>query len=75
MYVNVKSLISKNQIDLNNDALKMKSDPSECLAIPPSQYYEPISSEDKTLAFESRFESGNLNLAVKVSDNEYNLVL
>ena len=25
--------------------------------------------------FESRFESGNLNLAIKVSDSEYNLIL
>ena len=30
---------------------------------------------DKTLVFESRFESGNLAMAYKVSDNEYNLVL
>ena len=28
-----------------------------------------------TLIFESRFESGNLGMASKVSDNEYNLLL
>lgn len=42
---------------------------------PPFPYYTPTSRKDKTLVFESRFESGNLNLAVKVSDNEYNLIL
>lgn len=30
---------------------------------------------DKTLVFESRFESGNLAMVFKLSDNEYNLVL
>jgi hypothetical protein len=30
---------------------------------------------DKTLVFESRFESGNLAMAFKLSDTEYNLVL
>ena len=32
-------------------------------------------AEDRTLLFESRFESGNLDIAVKVSDSEYNLIL
>jgi hypothetical protein len=32
-------------------------------------------SLDKTLLFESRFESGNLFLAQKVNDNEYNLLM
>jgi len=31
--------------------------------------------DDKTLIFESRFESGNLRRAVKVGENEYNLIL
>ena len=35
---------------------------------------EPI-SEDKTLIFESRFESANLRKAVKISDTEYDLFL
>ena len=39
------------------------------------QYYMPFNEEDKTLVFESRFESGNLQLAHKVSDQEYNLIL
>lgn len=37
-------------------------------------YYTPSENEN-TLIFESRFESGNLNLAVKVSDEEYNLLM
>jgi len=34
-----------------------------------------IDRDDKTLLFESRFESGNLYLAQKVSDLEYNLMM
>jgi len=41
----------------------------------PLPYYIPKTISDKTLIFESRFESGNLLLAVKVSDNEYKLML
>jgi hypothetical protein len=41
---------------------------------PLKPFYSPFGC-DKTLVFESRFESGNLELAVKVSDSEYNLVL
>jgi|TARA_B110001469_G_C9512664_1_gene255449 hypothetical protein len=38
-------------------------------------YYNKENEEDKTLIFESRFESGNLRRAVKVGENEYNLIL
>jgi len=38
-------------------------------------YYKPSSLQDPTLVFESRFESGNLFSALKVSDNEYNMLL
>ena len=38
-------------------------------------YYAPRDKSDQTLVFESRFESGNLSLAAKISDEEYNLVL
>lgn len=37
-------------------------------------YYTPLPG-DKTLVFESRFESGNLSMAIKASNEEYNLVL
>lgn len=38
-------------------------------------YYKPLSDKDETLVFESRFESGNLDLAIKISEAEYNLIL
>lgn len=38
-------------------------------------YYSRVSDQDSTLIFESRFESGNLMLAAKISENEYKLVL
>ena len=34
-----------------------------------------VDPKDKTLLFESRFESGNLYLAQKVSDTEYNCLM
>jgi hypothetical protein len=39
------------------------------------QIYTPVDENDRTLQFESRFESGNLYLAQKVSDTEYNLLM
>ena len=41
----------------------------------PTPYYIPSKISDSTLVFESRFECGNLLLAVKVSDSEYKLML
>ena len=41
----------------------------------PNQYYKLQGPEDTTLIFESRFESGNLLAAIKVSENEYDLIL
>ena len=38
-------------------------------------YYKLTDKSDKTLLFESKFESGNLAVAIKVSDNEYNLYM
>jgi hypothetical protein len=38
-------------------------------------YYTPLDRNDATLVFESRFECGNLGLAIKISDNEYKLLL
>ena len=38
-------------------------------------YYTPLNDKDETLVFESRFESGNLDLVYKVSVTEYNLIL
>jgi hypothetical protein len=39
------------------------------------QIYTPVDENDRTLMFESRFESGNLYLAQKVADTEYNLLM
>ena len=39
------------------------------------QVYKLTGEDDKTLVFESRFESGNLYLAQKVSEAEYNLLM
>ena len=41
----------------------------------PVQLYKLKDKNDPTLLFESRFESGNLLAAVKLSDFEYDLVL
>ncbi len=38
-------------------------------------YYVPKDLTDKTLVFESRFESGNLAAAVKVTETDYHLLL
>jgi len=38
-------------------------------------FYQKENEEDNTLIFESRFESGNLRRAVKIGENEYNLIL
>ena len=37
--------------------------------------YYKLKNNDSTLVFESRFESGNLSLAIKINDNEYNLLM
>ncbi|CAG9316427.1 unnamed protein product [Blepharisma stoltei] len=38
-------------------------------------YYQPADSTDNTLVFESRFECGNLAMAAKIGENEYNLLM
>jgi len=38
-------------------------------------YYTPVDPNDKTLVFESRFESGNLDYAIKINETEYQLVM
>ena len=39
------------------------------------QFYMPQTSDDYTLVFESRFESGNLRRAIQVYEFEYDLIL
>jgi cytosolic carboxypeptidase protein 2/3 len=38
-------------------------------------FYKKKDPLDKTLQFESRFESGNLAAALKVNENDYHLLL
>lgn len=38
-------------------------------------WYQPATEDDRTLVFESRFESGNLRRAVQVYEYEYDLIL
>ena len=44
------------------------------LKINVNQYYTPVDESNKTLISESRFEYRNLNIAIKMSDDEYNLM-
>jgi len=62
--VNVKELIANDQANTGST--------SAPIVLP---YYTPNDEYDRTLVFESRFESGNLAMAFKLSDAEYNLVL
>jgi hypothetical protein len=48
---------------------------TEPMRYPIGSYYSPRSANDRTLVFESRFESGNLQLVHKKSDEEYDCVL
>lgn len=48
---------------------------SEPATMPMQDYYSPKTEKDLTLVFESRFESGNLQLAHKQSNSEYDLIL
>jgi len=38
-------------------------------------YYIPENTDDVTLIFESRFETGNLKRAIQISPYEYNIIL
>ena len=60
--------IAKTLEELSNGGfIEDRGDGSAC--------YKLMSKEDRTLLFESRFESGNLFLATKVSDQEYDCLM
>jgi len=63
----------KNQAKQGNDAEAGKGELVDMNGMKP--FYEAKSEDDRTLVFESRFESGNLHCAYKVNDNDYNLLL
>lgn len=75
--INIKKLIEEHNID--GEKRDFKSMKTKSMGGPggsaPTQYYKPKGTDDKTLIFESRFESGNLLAAIKISDYEYDLVL
>lgn len=62
---------SKEKSDFYNINKSVKNECNNKLSIIP----EPCAEAPSDLIFESRFESGNLDLAVKVSDYEYNLLM
>lgn len=65
-----KLLIKRRQREKNNERIYENS----LLVDDLPRYYTP-GIKDQTLVFESRFEGGNLSMASKVSDCEYNLLL
>lgn len=78
--INIKKLVKDHNIEgESKDFARLKTckpgGMKKKAEQPPTPFYNPIGSEDKTLVFESRFETGNLLAAMKVSDNEYDLVL
>jgi hypothetical protein len=75
--INIKKLIEEYSIDgEKRDFKSMRSGQmGKLVQMAPQQFYKLTGPEDKTLIFESRFESGNLLAAIKVSETEYDLVL
>ena len=75
--INIKKLVEEHNIDGEKKDFKsmragsMTKMPESA----PQPYYKPTDKDDQTLVFESRFESGNLLAAIKVSNNEYDLIL
>ena len=69
-------MIKDHNFDQKKNGFKIKSkNLANKKDIIPLPYYNIIDLEDKTLIFESRFESGNLLAAYKVTDIEYDLIL
>ena len=63
--INIKKLVKENNIESDQkDFTKLKTKKIGNILLPPSQYYIPESNKDPTLIFESRFESGNLLVAM-----------
>jgi len=75
--INIKKLVQEHNIDgEEKDFTRLKTKGKiGNICLPPSQYYIPESTTDPTLLFESRFESGNLLVAMQLSVDEYDLVL
>ena len=62
--INIKRLVQDHNID-SDEFAKIKTKGKVTLqSIAPSPFYTPETSQDRTLVFESRFESGNLLVAI-----------
>lgn len=71
--INVKKLVKDHNIDSETkDFNKLKTCKPNSMKkkaeLPPTPYFLPTGPTDKTLVFESRFETGNLLASMKVSD-------
>lgn len=67
---NVRKLFDRRRrLEVNNTGIKQ--DFVDYL----EPYYKLQDENDRTLIFESRFETGNLEMACKISDEDYNLLL
>ena len=75
--LNIKRLIEEYNTEGDNkkDFKKIKMDKLKANDIGSQQMYKLQGPSDRTLLFESRFESGNLLAVVKESDEEYDLIL
>ncbi|XP_044750070.1 cytosolic carboxypeptidase Nna1-like isoform X2 [Coccinella septempunctata] len=79
--IRVKSIGSKNLFDINNFQIQPARWPTECQfsrsSVGGSKYLlsTNICPEENSLKFESRFESGNLARAIRLTPNYYELHL
>lgn len=76
--INVKKLVRDHNIDSDQKDFNRMSTIKpgrKRYETPPEPFYVPGGAEDSTLLFESRFETGNLLAAIKVTDSEYDLIL
>lgn len=72
---NVKNLIKRSNLADEEVAFKLRTQNDDVSIKETLAPYYKLQPNDTTLVFESRFESGNLCLAAKVSEWEYNLFM
>ena len=77
IFLRVEANMKDQKLDLENIVnLKKKGDePATAKNKVVKPYYKKIDERDTTLIFESRFESGNLLAAYKISEHNYQLVV
>lgn len=69
------SLINRVVFDCSDPSPHTKDIDPSTLGMDVMPFYIPQSTEDITLIFESKFQSGNLRRAIMLCDYEYNLIL